>query len=386
MPAAETDVEMPDAQARVSTLELFFDLVFVFTITQVALIVEHDPSWSAGAQAFIELLVIYWMYGGFAWLTNTVGDSLSRQRVALLLGMAAFLIVSLATPRAFGTDGVTFGVAYVALNAVHLGSFLLLGGRTTISAMVRIGAANLLAALVILIAGFTHGAVHWPLWIAALIVQYLQPVVANTVNSFAIGVEHFAERHGLMIIIVLGESLLSVALAAQQLPVDATLIVGTLCALAASAAMWWCYFGGEDAAAASALAGRPPDQRGLIALLGYDGPHVLMMAGVVSVAAGSRLSLPDLTAGTSPAAASFLAGGVALYLVGLAAFRAVLRFAAATMRAAWAALALATIPVGTIAGAAQQLLVIAALLMALLTLERRGASRFGRSDRAGWPA
>jgi low temperature requirement protein LtrA len=386
MPAAETDVEMPDAQARVSTLELFFDLVFVFTITQVALIVEHDPSWSAGAQAFVELLVIYWMYGGFAWLTNTVGDSLSRQRVALLLGMAAFLIVSLATPRAFGTDGVTFGVAYLALNAVHLGSFLLLGGRTTVTAMVRIGAGNLLAALLILTAGFTHGAVHWPLWICALIVQYLQPVVANTVGSFAIGVEHFAERHGLMIIIVLGESLLSVALAAQQLPVDATLIVGTLCALAASAAMWWCYFGGEDAAAASALAGRPPDQRGLIALVGYDGPHVLMMAGVVSLAAGSRLSLPDLTAGTSAAAASFLGGGVALYLVGLAAFRAVLGFAAPTMRAAWAALALATIPVGTIMGAAEQLLVIAVLLVALLTLERRGASRLGRSDRAGWPA
>jgi low temperature requirement protein LtrA len=386
MPAAETDVEMPDAQARVSTLELFFDLVFVFTITQVALIVEHDPSWSAGAQAFVELLVIYWMYGGFAWLTNTVGDSLSRQRVALLLGMAAFLIVSLATPRAFGSDGVTFGVAYLALNAVHLGSFLLLGGRTTVTAMVRIGAGNVLAALLILIAGFTHGAVHWPLWIAALIVQYLQPVVANTVGSFAIGVEHFAERHGLMIIIVLGESLLSVALAAQQLPVDATLIIGTLCALAASAAMWWCYFGGEDAAAASALAGRPPDQRGLIALLGYDGPHVLMMAGVVSVAAGSRLSLPDLTAGTSAAAASFLGGGVALYLVGLAAFRAVLGFAAPTMRTAWAALALATIPVGIITGAAQQLLVIAALLVALLTVERRGTSRFGASDRAGWPA
>jgi low temperature requirement protein LtrA len=185
---------------------------------------------------------------------------------------------------------------------------------------------------------------------------------------------------------VLGESLLSVALAAQQLPVDATLIFGTLCALAASAAMWWCYFGGEDAAAADALAARPPDQRGMLALLGYDAPHVLMMAGVVSVAAGSRLSLPDLTAATSTPAACFLGAGVALYLVGLAAFRAVLGFGSPTTRAAWALLALATIPVGALAGAAQQLLVIAALLVALLTLERRGASLFGASDRAGWPA
>jgi low temperature requirement protein LtrA len=386
MPATETDVETPDAHARVSTLELFFDLVFVFTITQVALIVEHDPSWTAAAQALVELLVIYWMYGGFAWLTNTVGDSLFPQRVALLLGMAAFFVVSLATPRAFGSDGVTFGVAYLALNVVHLGSFLLLGGRTTFAAMARIGAGNVVAALLILVAGFTHGTGHWPLWLAAVIIQYVQPVVANTAGSFAIGVEHFAERHGLMIIIVLGESLLSVALAAQQLPVDATLILGTLCALAASAAMWWCYFGGEDAAAAEALGARPPDQRGMLALLGYDAPHVLMMAGVVSVAAGSRLALPDLTGATSTAAASFLRAGVATYLLGLAVFRRVLAFASATTRAVWALLALATLPVGTQAGAAQQLLVIALLLVGLLAVERRGASGLGRSGRAGWPA
>ncbi|MDQ6848676.1 MAG: low temperature requirement protein A [Actinomycetota bacterium] len=376
---------MPEQTSRVSTLELFFDLVFVFTITQVALIVEHRPSWTTTAQAFIELLVIYWMYGGFAWLTNSLRASLPRQRVALLLGMAAFLVVSLAVPRAFEGDGVVFGVAYLALNIVHLVSFLVLGQSTTFAAMLRIGAANLAAAGLILAAGFVHGAAHWPFWIAAVAIQYVLPIFARTVGSFTIGVEHFAERHGLMIIIVLGESLVSVALAAQRLPVDATLIVGALCGLAASAAMWWCYFGGEDAAAAAALERLPPRERGYAALVGYDAPHVVMMAGIVSVAAGSRLSLPELTAPAPNAAAWFIGGGVAVYLLALAVFRALLRFAVPLGRALFGLLALATVPVGTGLGAAQQLLVIAGLIVVLLLAERRGSSWFGQLDRAGWP-
>ena len=111
--------EPPHSQAggRVSTLELFFDLVFVFTITQIALIVEHHPSWDSVAQALLVLLVIYWMYGGYAWLTNTVGTGGARQKVVLLLGMAAFLVTSLAVPRAFGPDAIAFGYAYLLLTA-----------------------------------------------------------------------------------------------------------------------------------------------------------------------------------------------------------------------------------------------------------------------------
>jgi low temperature requirement protein LtrA len=224
--------------SRVSTLELFFDLVFVFTVTQVALIVEREPSWSSVAQAAVELLVIFWMYGGFAWFTNTLGSSAPRQRVVLLLGMAAFLTVSLTVPRAFGADGVAFGYAYLLLNVVHLCGFLFGGVAPLAQAIRRVAVTNLLAAAALVTAGYVGGHWRWPLWATAVAVQWLPPLFTDSATSFGIDAAHFGERHGLMIIIVLGESLVSVALAAEDITVSMGLVIGALSGLVCSAAMW----------------------------------------------------------------------------------------------------------------------------------------------------
>ncbi|MFN2562747.1 MAG: low temperature requirement protein A [Jatrophihabitans sp.] len=370
---------------RVSTLELFFDLVFVFTITQLAFIVERHPSWSAVAQALLELVVIFWMYGGYAWLTNTLGTGSPRLRAVLLLGMAAFFVVSLTVPHAFDRDGVAFGWAYLVLTVIHLAGFLIGGVARAAAAMRRIGPQNLLASGLILVAGYAGTPWQWWLWAAAVIVQWGAAVLSGSTQAFAIDVGHFAERHGLMVIIVLGESLVSVALAAEQLPVTARLVFGTLCGLAASAAMWWCYFAGEDERATRALARWDASTRGSHALLHYDAPHVLMLAGVVSVAAGTRLSLPELTEPTGRAAAALLAGGVAVYLIALGLFRAALRFGNPGPRLVTGLAALALIPVGTGFGAAQQLLATATLVVAMLFVERAVDARTGATNghRAG---
>jgi low temperature requirement protein LtrA len=380
---------MAEPDRRVSTVELFFDLVFVFTITQLAQIVEHRPSWGSVGQALLELLVIYWMYGGFSWLTNALGPSATRQRIVLLLGMAAFFVVSLAVPRAFGTDALAFGIAYLILNLVHLGGFLL-RGSATFRPMLLIGRWNLLAATLLLGAGFVPDGSHrlawlrWVLWGLAVGVQYLRPLVAPAATrDFTISVGHFAERHGLMIIIVLGESLVSVAVAASELPVGWTLIVGTLCGLAATAALWWAYFGGEDEAVAHALAGIAPGRRGWFALVGIDLPTVLMLAGVVAVAAGSRLSLPVLTDRSPTAAAALIAGGAATFLVGSALARLVFRLPMPAARAVAALVVLATAPVGTQLGAAQQLAAVALVIGVLLVLESRSTARVAVGDAAG---
>lgn len=361
---------MPE-RSRVSTLELFFDLVFVFTITQVALIVEHRPTWASAAQALAELAVICWMYGGFSWLTNMLGSESPRQRIVLLLGMAAFFLVSLAVPRAFDADGVAFGYAYLVLNVVHLAGFLIGDVPNVATAMRRVGAVNLAAASLVIVAGYVGAPWHWPLWVAALSVQWAVGLLNRQASAFELGADHFAERHGLMIIIVLGESIVSVALAAQSLTVTASLAVGVLCGLAASAAMWWCYFARDDVRAADAFAVSPVSGRGRLALIAYDMPHVLMMGGIIAVAAGSRLSLPHLTRPTTTAAAVLLAGGTSLYLLSLVLFRVALRFATPLPRAVGAVLVLALIPLGRYAGGAQQLAATAVLLAAMLAVERR---------------
>ena len=360
-----------DAPARVSSLELFFDLVFVFTVTQVTSIVEHDPSWRSTAQALVELLVIFWMYGGYAWLTNTIGATMMKQRLVLLMGMAAFFVVSLSVPRAFDGDAVAFGLAYLLLNLVHISGFLISGVPTR--TILRLGGANIMAALLVLAAGFAHGNVHFLFWIAAIAVQWLAPrLLFSAANDFPIEVDHFSERHGLMILIVLGESLVSVAVGAQAEPVRLPLVVGALCGLLASAAMWWAYFDGEDEAAAAALRQKPQGQRGDQALLGYGLSHVVMMAGILSIAAGSRLSLPELTSSTSLAAASYIAGGTSLFLAGAALFRGLLGFANPAARIGAAVVALGLIPVGTGLGAAQELAGAALLIAAMLVVERLG--------------
>jgi low temperature requirement protein LtrA len=356
------------ADTRVSTLELFFDLVFVFVVTQLAGVLDHRPTWTGAAQALLEIMVVYWMYGGFAWLTNSLGSAAWRQRTALFLGMAAFLVVALAVPSAFGQNAVAFGVAYLFLTVVHTAGFLVVSRGAVFTAMTRIGPANLVAAGLILGAGFA-GSVRWPLWALAVAVQWVPPL-AGLADTIDLSVDHFAERHGLMIIIALGESLVSVALAGQGLPVRPSLVVGTLCGLAAVAAMWWAYFVGEDEAGAEALRARPPRSRGVRALVGYDLSHVLMMGGIVAVAAGTRLSLPRLTSPIATAPAAFIAAGAATYLAGLTLFRLALGHRPAWSRTVGAALLLAVLPVGTAAGAAQELLAVAAVIAAVVLTER----------------
>ena len=364
MPATRTQ----DSTARVSTLELFFDLVFVFTVTQVTSIVEHAPSWSTVGQALLELLVIYWMYGGFAWFTNTLGASSPRQRTVLLLGLAAFLVVSLSVPRAFGTDAVAFGWAYLLLTVVHLCGFLFGGERALARAILPVAGPNLVAAALIVIAGYAGAPWHWALWGGAVAVQWLPPLLGGSSGGFPIDPGHFGERHGLMVLIVLGESLVSVALAAQDVDVTVGLALGVLCGLACTTAMWWCYFAQDDERAATAFgasAGR------IGALVAYDVPHLPMMAGVLGVAAGARLALPDLTAPASTVAATLLGGGVALYLAGLSLFRAGLGFAPAGPRLVTAVAVLGLIPVGRYLGAAQQFAASAAVVTVMLLIERR---------------
>ena len=357
------------APERVSTLELFFDLVFVFTITQVSTIIVQSPDVEGVARAAIQLGVIYWMYDGYAWMTNAAGPDTWQRTLLLLIGMAGFFLCALAVPGAFGDDGIVFGVGYLAVIVVHLIGFLLRPGATPVASIYGMAPGNLISAGLLLAAGWVRGTTDWVLWTSAMVLQIATPVLTRRIQGFEFNAAHFAERHGGLILIVFGESLLSVGLAAKTRKVDLALVVGALAGLAATAAMWWAYFVGDNTRGAQAFAAAPPKRRVIQVLMGYELATAVMIFGVIAVAAGTRLRVFDLMSPTPAFEAWLIAQGALLFLLGSAAFRLALRFGSLLPRVLGALLCLVAVPASQHGSAAAGLLVIAAVIAATLAVE-----------------
>jgi low temperature requirement protein LtrA len=374
------------APERVSTLELFFDLVFVFTITQVSTVIVESPNAGGVARAAIQLGVIYWMYDGYAWMTNAAGPDTWRRTLLLLLGMGAFFTCALAVPRAFGSDGVVFGVGYLAVTIVHLVGFVLRPGATPIASIYGKAPGNLISAGLVLLAGFLSGTIVWVLWIAALILQIATPIATRRIQGFEFNAAHFAERHGALILIVFGESLVSVGLAARTRKVDVGLVLGALAGLAATAAMWWAYFVGDDVRGAQAFQAAPPRRRVIQVLAGYELATAVMIFGVIAVAAGTRLRVLMMMSPTPEFEAWLIAEGAGLFLFGSAGFRLAMGFGSWFPRVVGAVLCLVAVPVSEriseAAGLATIALVITATLVAEHAYERRSSEAGARPPAA----
>jgi len=358
--------------SRVTTLELFFDLVFVFTLTQLTQLLEHDLSLSGVGRTFLLFVVLWWMYGAYAWLTNHVSPSRTSQRLLLLAGMAGFMVIAVAIPDAFGASGVVFGLGYLAVTGVHLALF---SQSDSLAGVIRLAPFNLLSALLILGAGFVDGPFVYVLWVSAFLVQAVTPYL-GVAPQFEINAEHFVERHGLLMIVALGETVVAIGMGVDVERVTAGVAGVVVLALALPAAMWWAYFSGDDVAAEHTLAAADPAQRGVLAIRGYFFAHIPMLLGIVAAAAGihEAIAHPDepLTIG----AALALAVGVALFFAGDAQFRRVLKVGAATGRFVTALAVLVTIPVGTLATATFQLTALVVVTAGALAAEqRRGTGR-----------
>jgi low temperature requirement protein LtrA len=368
--------------ARVSTLELFFDLVFVFTVTQVTQVIDHRPDPAGALQGVLILTVLFWMYGGFAWLTNVMGTDGTWQRLIVLAGMAALFVCSQAVPLAFGADGLVLGVAFLALTLLHLAGFLWLAGPSGRATIPPFAPVNIGGAVLILAAGFVTGIGDWVLWGAAAVL-FASSHLRSAHHRMAVRPAHFAERHGLMIIIVLGESVISVALAAQSRQLDIALIGGCLLGVAAIAAMWWAYFVRDDELASQHLAAARGARQSWMARIGYDVSHLSMIIGIVGLAAGTRLGLDALLAPAPVAGAWLIGGGAAAYLGATALFRWALLVGAAWPRLAAAAGCLATVPCGLWWGTAQQLGAVACVTAVGIALGRRTDREAGDRETGG---
>jgi low temperature requirement protein LtrA len=375
-------VDQPRGQAeRVSTLELFFDLVFVFTITQLTAVLSDDPTPRGLLRVVLMLGVIYYMYGGYAWLTNAVAADRAARRLLLLGGMAGYLVLALAIPQAFSEGDAAFGVAYLVVVAVHAGLFTRAGATHTVRAVIRLAPFNLGSALLVLAAVLVEGTPAYLLWAAAFALEWLTPILAGT-GGFRVAPAHFVERHGLVVIVAIGESIVAIGIGAAGLPVDLALASVAVLGLLLAACLWWAYFGGDDDTRAErALAAVPDDRRGWVAIQAFGYWHLVMLLGIIAMAAGLKDAIGHAFDPLDLAHALMLSGGAALFLAGDLFFRRTLQLGPAALRATAAALALATVPVGLTLSALAQLTTLVLVLAAALTLERRAARPSDRQPR-----
>jgi low temperature requirement protein LtrA len=311
-----------ESEQRVTALELFFDLVFVFAITQVTGFLADQPTWGGLLRGLLLLGALWWAWAAYAWLTNTLNPEEGAVRLAMFGSMAAMLIVALATPNAFGADGVAFGVAYFIVRALHLVLYAIAGrgDRDLLRAVLRIVPTAILGPALLVVAGFYDEAAQLALWGAALAIDYLGVLVGH-MRGWRVSPEHFVERHGLVVIIALGESIVAIGLGAAGLPLEAGLIAAALLGIAVAASLWWLYFDWIAFVAQARLAEATGAERAALARDLYSYLHLPMVAGIVLFALGLKTTLADVDGSLPTIPALGLCGGVALYLLAHVALR-----------------------------------------------------------------
>ena len=360
---------MPEAEEkRVAPLELFFDLVFVFALTQVTALMSEHPTWTGLGQGMLVLAALWWAWGAYAWLTNYIAAEEDRERLLMLAVMGAFLITALAVPGAFGDDALLFAVAYAVARWLHI--FIFAEANEDVDAgeaIRRLARTALPAPALLIVAAFLEGPPQTALWLLAIALDFGGPFVFG-VRGFRVSAGHFAERFSLIVIIALGESIVAIA-AGLEGELDAGVIVAALLGLVVACGLWWAYFDVVALVAERRFRKAEGHERALIARDSYSYLHLPMIAGIVLLALAVKKTIEhvDEPLKTIPAVALF--GGIALYYAGHVGFR--LRNVGSINRPRTVALVvcLALIPFGTEVDAGIALGVAALVVSAVIAWE-----------------
>jgi low temperature requirement protein LtrA len=370
--------ETGSAEVRVSTIELFFDLVFVFAITQLTSLLAHEPTVVGLLRVTVVFGNLWWMYGAYAWLTNSMPPRRAALRLLLLLGMTGFLVVALAIPAAFGGGGVAFGVGYLLVTLVHTGMFLASAQEITVRAMRRLGPFNAITAVLLLLAGFTDGALQWALWVGTFALHWISPVF-TAVESFPVRAAHFVERHGLIVLIALGESIVAVGIGLTGGDLRAGHVVTAVLGLALAAALWWLFFDREDERAERALRDASDHRTPWLGLYAFGYAFLPVLGGIIVFAAGVKNAIERYGEPLPASTAWFLAGGVACYVAGLALIRHLLGTGPVGPRLAIAVAVLPTAAVGLEVSPEAQLGVLAVVVVCGVVAEAKWEQRGRRA-------
>jgi low temperature requirement protein LtrA len=309
-------VEGSPHEERVKPLELFFDLVFVFGLTQVTTMISDDPTWGGLLRGVLVLAAIWWAWAAYAWLTNTLNPEEGIVRIAMFAVMAAMLIAALAVPEAFDEHGVIFGVAYLVVRTMHLALYALAarGDHDLLGAVLRMTPSSTISGALILTAGFLDGDDRIALWAIALSIDYFGVVVGRGAG-WRVYPGHFAERHGLIVIIAIGESIVALGVGAAGTPLSAGVITAALLGITVAAALWWTYFDWVSIVTEQQLRQATGAKQATLARDAYSYLHFLMVAGIVLFAVGMKKTLADFDKHLGAVPATALVGGLALYLL-----------------------------------------------------------------------
>jgi low temperature requirement protein LtrA len=354
----------------VTPLELFFDLVFVLALTQCTALMAETPTWEGLAKGLLVLGVLWWCWVGYAWLTSVVDPEEGAVRLVIFAAMAGLLVAALCVPDVFGDTALLFACAYAVVRAAHIALFLVASRddpalrRSTagLAAGTAIGSGLLVAA------SFADGTAQGALWALALVIDMGGPLLFGQ-EGWKLMPAHFAERHGLIVIIALGESIVAIGVGADQ-TVDAGIVVAAVLGIVVAAALWWLYFDVVALVAARRLSNAQPgrEQNG-VARDSFSLLHLPMVAGIVLVALGMKKTLEHVEDPLKLVPAVALLGGSSLYLLAHVAFRWRNIHTLNRQRLVCAGLLVALVPLGVELPSLATLTVLAAVLAGLVAFE-----------------
>ena len=359
-----------EREHRITPLELFFDLVFVFAFTQVTTVISED-AWAGLGRGLLILAALWWAWASYAWLTNTVDAGRDEVLAAVLVAMGAMFVAALAVPEAFGSHGVLFGVTFLIVAVMYLALYALSARYEPelFGAILRIVPSGLLGALLILAAGFVdYQAAKSVIWIVALAVGFLGPLFGG-IEGWRLAPAHFVERHGLIVIIAIGESLIAIGLGARSTDLGIGVISAALLGFVVAASFWLAYFDFFPMRAQQLLAERNGAERIALARDAYSYLHLPMVAGIVLFAFAMKVTLVHVgrELGTIPAFA--LCSGPALYLLAFVVLRLRVARRLGRGRVVAAVACMAVFPIALAVPALVALALIATVWIALHTYE-----------------
>ena len=309
-------------ERRTSPVELLWDLVFVFSVTQVTTLVAHDLTWAGFGHGLIVLALVWWAWSAFVWAANAEEEQSRALRAILLAAMLLVFVAGLALPSAFSGRATLFAVCYAAVRFLHLGMYAHAAriGSASWSAIASFAVTVTIGMTLIVIGSLLPEGWQVALWTVALLIDYAGPawLTREQLRGLQqVAVAHFAERYGLFVIICLGESIVAIGLSADAHTIDARLVTAVALGLATTVGLWWTYFDRFAAVAEERLRGH--DDVVLAAADSYSYLHLAIVAGIIVFAVGAKALVADPSAVLSDAQRLALSGGVALYLAGHAA-------------------------------------------------------------------